>query len=73
MKKYFSTDSQYELNVDSKVRNELEAQAKKGVFTVDTFDKAQSQIWNVMEMDCFPKFIASKSFQGNNTKCKLFT
>jgi hypothetical protein len=26
-----------------------------------------------MEMDCFPKFIASKSFQGNNTKCKLFT
>lgn len=60
--KYFDPKSNYELNIDAKLRKELEANMKNGAKR-NTFDNCQGSVWKMMELDCFPKFLQSARYK----------
>lgn len=63
--KYFNPKSNYELNVEGKLKSGLEQNLKNP--TPNLFDGPQQAIWKVMEHDSFPKFVQTqrwKQFKG---------
>jgi regulator of G-protein signaling len=61
-KKYFDPSSTYELNIDGKLRKELNEKIKGG-YTREVFDACQASVWKSMELDCFPKFLQSPQYK----------
>ncbi len=60
-KKYFDASSNYELNVEGKLRKELDENIKAP--SRGTFDGCQASIWKMLELDCYPKFIQSVKYK----------
>lgn len=59
--KYFDPKSKYEINVEGKVRKELDELIKNP--DKNTFSNCQGAVWKVMELDCFPKFAQSEKYK----------
>lgn len=68
--KYFDPSSKYELNVDGKLRKELDESMKSGI-TRTIFDNCQASVWKSMELDCFPKFLQSARYKQYKGKLQL--
>ncbi|KAJ3435003.1 leucine-rich repeat isoform f [Anaeramoeba flamelloides] len=61
---YISTNSQYEINIEYNVRNEIIQKIKK-LDSIDQglFDKAMIQIFEMLKTDSYPKFIKSDFYK----------
>lgn len=63
--KFFSPESDYELNVDSRTKNNLIAKIQKDPpYDITIFDEVQKKVYNLMETDCYSKFIVSKPYKA---------
>lgn len=62
--KFFSSDSEYELNVDSKTKTNLEQKLRITPLDNTLFDEVQRAVYALMETDCYSKFIASKQYKA---------
>ncbi len=60
--KYFDPESKYELNVEGKMKKDLASQLPST--DINIFLGLQESVWNVLEHDCFPKFLQSKMYQN---------
>ena len=60
--KYFSPNSEYEVNVDQDVRVDLEK--AMAAPTVHSFNAAQDYARYLLESDCMPKFIRSDMYKN---------
>jgi hypothetical protein len=65
-RKFLSPSSNYEINVDEATRLELQTKFEQepgAISDVHVFDALQNVIWEVMETDCFPKFMRSPIYE----------
>jgi len=65
---YFTYGSDFELNIDSKMRKELDSRLANPTKTM--FDEIQKATWDLMTMDCVPKFLDSELFDSFKTNRK---
>lgn len=60
--KYISTSAQMPVNIDSNGAH-LAHEAVKGTPTPDAFNNQQQQIFKLMKLDSYPRFLTSSMFQ----------
>jgi len=60
--KYFEQDGHYELNVESSIKKDILKNLENP--PVDLFDEAQQATWNLMSIDCVPKFVTSEDYES---------
>jgi len=60
IRKYFEHGSSYEINIDDDVRQRVTGRVLHGEVTQDTFNIAQEVVFQLLEFDCYPKFVRAE-------------
>jgi hypothetical protein len=61
--RYFTAESRYEINVEFPILGEIRKKIKEETFDFNMFNKAQFSVFKMLQMDSFPRFLNSPSFQ----------
>ena len=70
-KKYFHLDSPYEINIDSKTKNQYQKQLETCVFSDDLYDHVMDSV-NQNLFDTYGRFITSFEYNAAYSKVKLY-
>jgi hypothetical protein len=68
--KYFDPKSAYELNIEGRLKNELQANLRTP--NRHAFEACQQSIWKLLEHDCFPKFLQSQKYKDYKGTAELW-
>lgn len=55
-------NSPFQININSDMRKKVEKQFAKGEINSNMFDDIQKSIYQLLEEDCYPKFLKSTKF-----------
>mmetsp|Transcript_5434 Transcript_5434/g.7182 ORF Transcript_5434/g.7182 Transcript_5434/m.7182 type:complete len:662 (+) Transcript_5434:1329-3314(+) len=69
---FVKVDAPQMININSTIREDLIARAKAKRFTLSMFDKAQQEIYSLMETDNFLRFKESKKFEKMMSSLKTY-
>jgi len=59
--KYFTSETTYEVNIDAKLKKDLDASMSSP--SRNMFNEIQKSVWGLMAFDCLPKFLQSDVYE----------